>query len=224
VPNQPPSITEAIAIARLEAMRPTWGVSKQFFESHRPAVEAGEPVIAALDQVTAPEAVFVFMPVVEEPYHFFVRVEGSASGPRITFTGYCPAYRVQLVIVSSELTAEAVSALIGLTPSEVRVKGSPILNGPRTYPEHQWRLEPSPRTPGFLEYKLATLLAIATPQGERIASLPSTCRVEVSVVSRQWHAWPEGLHLTAANIAAIRHLRASFDLDLYISGPREPAT
>ena len=222
--NPAGSFETALLIAQHEVRDLAWGVSQQFFGAHRAVVRDGVARIAYVDPSSSPGDLFVFFGVVDEQYHFWVRIDAAEVTPHIAFVGYCPAYRAELVVHSPDVTSDALTCHLGLQPTAVRAKGCPILSGPRVYPAHQWRLEAMPGLPGFLDQKLDTLLALVRDSTERFATLPSSCRVELSVVSRQWQAWPEGVHLSPAYIAALANIGAAFDLDLYASGPPEAAT
>ncbi|MDZ7619148.1 MAG: DUF4279 domain-containing protein [Patescibacteria group bacterium] len=180
--------------------------------------------MAGVDSVTEPDALFVFIAVQDEPYHFWVRVEPRPHGPQIAFVGYCPEYRVSFDVSSDDVTPDQITAHIGLSPTETREKGSSRLHGARPFPRNQWTLEPFASQPGFLEDKLSRLFAVLATCRELVSTLPATCSAQVSVMSYQWQAWPEGFHLSPEHLASLQALRASFDLDLYVGGPIEPAT
>ena len=222
--DQTLSTEVSIALALAEVQSLEWGVSQQFFAVHRPLLDGGQPLVAGVDDLTEPGVQFVFVPVQEEAYHFWVRVEASPNGPRIAGVGYCPEYRVQFVVSSTDLPPDELTARIGLPPTDTRIRGSVVRAGTRAFSFHEWSFEPPSGRHGFLDQKLNHLLSLLAPHKVRISRLPPTCTFGICVASHQWAAWPEGLHLTADQVAAMQALHASFDLDLYAGGPPEPAT
>lgn len=224
MPTEPllsdPSV--ALAVAEVEALE--WGISQQFFAVHRPVLVAGRPHVAGVVSAAEPDALFVFFAVQDESYHFWVRVEPRSHGPQIAFVGYCPQYHVSFDVSSDSVTPDEITAHIGLSPTEVRTKGSSRLPGARPFPRHLWTFEALAGQPGFLEDKLTHLFRVLGERQPRISTLAADCSAEVSVVSHQWQAWPEGFHLSPEYLARLHDLRASFDLDLYVGGPLEAAT
>lgn len=60
-----------------------------------------------------------------------------------------------------------------------------------THDEHFWQFEPQPRIPGSAEEKLAALMDSVAASGERIASLPQSCKVQLIIVHEGWGGCPQ---------------------------------
>ena len=206
-------LATGVAVAEVEERR--LGVTQQFFSVHDPVMVAGRPQVVGVESESGSGEALVYFSVAGEPYHFWVRVGSSDRGPVVAFSGYCPASDVGFVVTSRELSPDALTKHIGLVPTGVRTMGSLVREGAVPFPTNQWRFEPFERgAPGFLDRKVDALLDLLAPLRPSLSALPATCEAGLSVTSRQWKAWPEGVHLDSAQLGALVGLHAEFDLDI----------
>lgn len=211
------SFDRITASAREEILHPTLGITEQILDVHSVAMQDGEPQVTAVDQPVSSDHAFVFFDVVGEPYHLWVRV--AVEGARVQFAGITPLTYIELVVSSLEHTPEDIAAVLGTPATSAYHRGERSPQGARTYGTNVWIYEPLPRMAGFFEDRLRQFARAVRSLQEGVRRLPAGCEVEVSIVSKQCSAWPEGFHVPADVGADLFALRASLDIDVYYFGP-----
>jgi hypothetical protein len=203
---------ETLAEAAItEIAHPSLGVTEQILSVNRVI-----PIPMALDRTTDNLAVFVFFAVESEPYHVWVRL--NAERRVVEFAGVEPSSEVAIIISSDSVPVEAITEWAGLTPTVSMHRGDVKRLGRGLYRTNRWVFEPWRGYVEFLEVKLARATAVLTELSTR-GPAPALTHIEVAVSSRQWSAWPAGFHLSAELVTAAARVRASIDIDQYLTGP-----
>ena len=202
-------------VAITELGHPSLGVTEQVLSVNRVF-----PMPVAVDRTTDPSAAFVFFSIENEAYHFWVRV--NATRPVVEFAGVEPASEVAIMISSDQVSIEAITIWAGHNPTSAMRRGEAKRLGRGLYPTNIWVFEPWRGSVEFLDAKLARATATLAELSGR-GPAPEGLRVQVSVSSRQWSAWPSGFHLSTDLVDAAARVQASIDIDQYMTGPELPA-
>jgi hypothetical protein len=119
-----------------------------------------------------------------------------------------------------EGSPEAVTAVLGLEPTETWKKGDPWLeNRPRQ--SSRWRLmSPLPRTEMFMDKHLEALLSILEPKTAAIRVLQTEHEIGINCVGYFYGENP-GFHLSRGLIARLHALSLDIDFDLYCCGEKD---
>ena len=203
---------QALAEAAIaEIARPSLAVTEQILSVNRVL-----PIPIALDRTTDHLAVFVFFAIENEPYHFWIRV--NAARVVVEFAGVEPLNEAAIVISSDGVSIDAITEWAGRNPTSSMRRGEVQRLGRGVYERNLWVFEPWHGYVEFLEAKLARVTATLSELSTR-APAPELIDIEVAVSSRQWGAWPSGFHLSSDLVIAAARVRASIDIDQYLTGP-----
>lgn len=216
----------AVQVARAEVIERSWGVSSQILAVHSvPVGSDGAPIVVRVDEQTEPGEYLVYFPILDQPYYLVVLVGAGKTGQWAVSGVYCEAeVRVYLRVSSRELSADEITARVGLQPTETRSIGEPITNRApaRTYKEHRWMLEPQAGLPGSVEEKITALLDAVEGASGQIAALRPACDLLVTVVFSGWGGNPQfgAFNLVRESVRRLAALGAELSVDLYAFGPK----
>jgi len=207
-----------VALAELDA--PTHGLTHQFFGPHSLEMDHGLPRVHAV--IPGDEVDEVYFRPVSEDYFLVMLVEHHDGEWSMCGCRAEARSRVALSIVSTELTAEAITRATGLVPTESWSTGDsrPQDRGQlKPYAFTRWTFCPDGDLPGKFEHKLARLLDLTDDASARIRALGSVCDINILVGYQGYAPQMWGLPIDASEMARIAAMGAGLDVDLYASGP-----
>jgi Domain of unknown function (DUF4279) len=198
-------------------------MTQQFFRPHTLRLENGEPKTTVLK---AEDGAFeVYFHLEGEDYFLVMMVAEDGAGLAVRGCRAEAGCQVYLTVLSDTLHPDEITARTGLVPTRSWVMGETgtFPNGQprrRPYAYHGWTLDlAGPYTPGTFEDKLDALLNAVSPYAEAFRTLGSQCSVGIGTAYSGYREQMWGVHLTAVRLDRMAALGASFDLDLYASGP-----
>jgi Domain of unknown function (DUF4279) len=196
--------------------------TQQFFRPHVLQLEEGKPKTTVLEEE---DVLSVYFYLEHESYFLVMTVADDGAGLAVRGCRAEAGCWVYLSVLSETLHPDQITARLGLAPTEQRIMGEmgTLPDGrPRRMPhrKHNWTLDlAGPYTPGTFEDKLDALLNAVSPYAEAFRTLGSQCSVGIGTAYSGYREQMWGVHLTAARLDRMGALGASFDIDLYASGP-----
>lgn len=132
--------------------------------------------------------------------------------------------RVELVVMSDDLHPQIFTDYLGVTPRKTFLKGDPTIPGALILQEiNGWVLTLEAADDELFVHSLVDRLIAQIPDGK----LTSLCQqyhgsveVELSVVAHVSDDFRPSIALTSEQIAFLAQCNGSFDVDLYVRGPR----
>lgn len=215
---------EAVHVALTELARPTRADTRPFFQVHDLETEGGRPRVFGVLPGEGCWEIY-FRP--QNEFSFLVMMVAHEGGAwSIRGCRASARARVALSIVSEDLTAQAITQVTGLEPTDSWSRGDlrthPRMRhlGPHAFT--RWTLCPEGDLPGEFEDKLTRLLQLTEPAAARIRALADTCDVSILVGDQGYTGQMWGLPIESRDVARIAALGAALDVDLYASGPALP--
>lgn len=210
----------AVEHALAELARPTLTDVEVFLTRHVLEEQNGVPVVAGV--VLNDEGVHdVYLRVEDQFYFLVLMLRFEDRTPSLLGCRIEAGSTVYLRVSSEQLSAEDITARIGLIPSKSTSKGEISSRTGRPYPGSDWSLCPAGnglKDPGEVETKFTRLLDATQEVAEHIKALASTtCTVHVTVAYYGYAQQMWGLALTPWHLERLAALGATLDVDLYAS-------
>ena len=219
-------IEQVVEAARKELVERTLDLTQRFLQVHE--LDRDRPPYVAVSMFSA-DTYLVYHVVRDHPYWFQVIVSGELVPSRGSFcvvgTDVAAEVRAYLAIASTQLTADEITAQIGIPPTSTQRMGAQRGRSPvARYDKHAWILEPERYVPGGVDEKVAGLLEAVYDASERIAGLRDRCSVALNIVYYGWRGNPQfaGFSLDAETVSRIGALGAEIAFDIYALGPDLP--
>lgn len=210
-----------VQLALAELTKPTTAITQQFLDVHSVLSEDGTPSVA--DVIATEDGFDVYFNVQDESYYLVFIV--LRDGERLFVNG-CRAQaacKVYLKITSDTLRASDITERTGLTPTKSWDKDDPRQYGPITYDFTGWFFDPFGYAPGEFEEKLTHLLDVTEHAAPRIRAVAGECYVAVAAAYFGYKDQMWGVSFGPRDAQRLAALGASFDVDLYASGPHLPS-
>lgn len=208
---------QVITLVEEEFRQKTLGVTVQYLEIHSPVYADNKINVGRIDRESKDEYIIAYLPVQNERFYFAVYINTKTN--EVTGLTTEALHRVYFRATSESLTADELTKMTHLTPTETWNKGDRRKYGNLNHTFSNFAILPNPE-PDEFEDKLKKLLDLLEQDKEGIKRLVDKADgyIQVAMDIHNANGMIGGPNIDKSDIRRMNELGLSINFDLYVGG------